>query len=104
MNKNITAYWASLEPRERSVLSWGAVILIAILLYTQLWQPWQHAMGFMKESVRNLRTDSVWMQQRVEDIKGRGAGSSQAPRRGANQSLMAIVEQTAKQARAIQTR
>ena len=99
MNQAIKEYWLSLEPRERMVLTWGAIIVSFILLYALLWQPLQKALGFMEVSVRDLRTNHVWMEQRLEDMQKSGANRSQKALRGTDQSLMAVVEKTANQSR-----
>ncbi len=99
MDKQIKAYWTSLEPRERAVLGWGSVLVVLILFYALLWQPWQKSLSFMEGSVRDLRTNSVWMEQRAEEMQRGGTSGSRAPKQGAGQSLMAVVEQTANQAR-----
>ncbi len=99
MNQAIKEYWLSLEPRERMVLTWGAIIVSFILLYALLWQPLQKALGFMEVSVRDLRSNHVWMEQRLEDIQKSGAKSSQKALRGADQSLLAVVEKTANQSK-----
>lgn len=101
MDKQIKAYWSSLEPRERMVLAWGAVIVAVILMYTLVWQPWRHALSFMEASVRDMRVNAVWMEQRAQDMQRTGGPrtAQSKPRRGAGQSLTAVVEQTANQAR-----
>ncbi len=98
MVKQIKEYWASLETRERTVLLWGTVVVAFILFYALLWQPWQNALNFMENSVQSMRENSVWMQQRAQDMKFGNSAVSRQPRRGAEQSLLSVIEQTANQA------
>ena len=91
-------YWQSLEPRERLVLLAGAIFLVVILFYSQLWRPLQKSLDFMENSVRNMRVNAVWVEQRSQELKRGGQISATGPKRGSDQSLMAIVEQTASQA------
>lgn len=93
----LKSYWASLEVRERMVLTWGGIIVAAILFFVFIWQPWRAALSFMETSVRQMRVDSVWMTQQVDAIQGGGA-TSQQTFQGADQSLMAVLQQTAKKA------
>lgn len=80
------------------VLSYGAIIVAAILFYALIWQPWQASLSFMKESVSSMRTNAVWMEQRAADMTQGGSAATNKPSRGADQSLLAVVEQTANQA------
>ena len=99
MSNPVTKYWQSLEPRERVVLSLGATFVVIVLFYSQFWQPLQKSLDFMEQSVRSMRVNAVWVEQRSQEFKRGGATSSNTPKRGANQSLMSVVEQTASQAR-----
>jgi len=99
MEKQIKEYWASLETRERAVLGWGALIVALILFYALLWQPWQKSLNFMESSVQSMRENSVWMQQRAQEMKLGNSATSAQPRKGAEQSLLSVIEQTANQAR-----
>ncbi len=92
-------YWSSLESRERLVLSWGALIVAAILIYVLIWQPWRHALSFMELSVKQMRADSVWMTQQAQAMKNGGVGASEQKYKGAEQSLVSLIQQTAKQAK-----
>ena len=91
-------YWKSLEKRERLVLIWGALIVAVIVLYTFVWQPWRTALSFMEQSVRQMRVDSVWMHQQAEMLKNGNGITTNQPARGGNQSLLSIIQQTARQA------
>lgn len=99
MKETILKYWQGLEQRERWVLGGGAISVAAILFYSLLWSPLQTSLSFMDTSVQSMRTNLVWMEQRAEQIQASGGVKvSQRTPRGANQSLLAVLEQTARQA------
>ncbi len=91
-------YWNSLEQRERLVLGWGAFIVVVIVLYTFIWQPWRYSLSFMEQSVRQMRVDSVWMRQQADLVRNGGVSSRRDGAKGNNQSLLSIIQQTARQA------
>lgn len=99
MSNQIKTYWASLEPRERMVLGYGSVAVVLILFYALIWQPWQASLAFMDKSVTSMRVDAVWMEQRAAQMaQGGGSSKGNQPRLGAGQSLLSVVEKTAKEA------
>lgn len=97
MLDTILKNWNQLQPRERLILSLGSVIVIAILSYSLILKPWHRAIGNMQKSLVGWRTDLVWMQQQAELVQQGGISSAQKFK-GEAQSLMAVVEQTAKAA------
>ena len=98
MTSPLKNYWKSLEARERLVLTWGFVSVLIILFFSQLWLPLQNSLRFMEGSVRSMRVDTVWMEQMSKEYV-RGSAATNAPKkRGENQSLMSVVEQTANRA------
>ncbi len=99
MSNQIKTYWTSLEPRERAILGFGVAFVFIAVFYTFVWKPWQNSLDKMEVSVREMRSNSVWVEQRAADMKGGAASHSNRPKRGADQSLTSVVEQTANQAR-----
>lgn len=95
----IKKYWLSLQPRERTVLTVGGVIVSLIMLYTFLFQPWHKALNHMEAALPGLRTNLVWMRQQSEGLQN-GSVKRNAPQiRGLNQSLLSVVQQSAKRAK-----
>jgi len=93
---SIKKYWQELESRERLMLSWGSLIVGAILFYALIWQPWHRAISHMESVIEPLRTNLVWMRQQSEHLSSGGAVTkSQA--KGVNESLLSILEKTAQQ-------
>jgi general secretion pathway protein M len=96
MSNSIKTYWMSLESRERLVLSWGAVAVTGILFYALIWQPWQKALSVREAAVHQLRLDSVWVTQQSEALGG-GGKSGKKSFKGADQSLLSVIQQSAKE-------
>ena len=88
-------YWQQLQPRERLILGWGGPLIIVILSYALVLQPWHKALAHMEMALPSKRADLVWMRQQSELLKQGGASNVQKFK-GENQSLMAVIEQTAK--------
>lgn len=97
MLDTISKNWRQLQPRERLILGLGSVIVIVILSYSLILKPWHRAIDSMQASVQSSRTDLVWIQQQAELVQQGGISSAQKFK-GESQSLMAVVEQTAKAA------
>jgi general secretion pathway protein M len=87
--------WQQLQPRERLILGWGGPLIMVILSYGLVLQPWHAALDHMEKALPFKRADLVWMRQQAELLKQGGATSGQKFK-GENQSLMSVVEQTAK--------
>lgn len=96
MKETIINYWKGLQPRERVILSWGSLLVALILFYALIWQPWHKAISHMESSLPALRENLVWMRQQAEVLQNGGASNSGAQVRGREQSLLSVIEQTAK--------
>lgn len=100
--EEIKKYWAGLQPRERIILTFGSLIVSIILLYALLFQPWYKALNHMETALPDLRTNLVWMRQQSQALKD-GSVKQKAPKlQGRGQSLLSVVEQTAKRAQVSQ--
>lgn len=95
MLDTILKNWHQLQPRERLILGLGSIIIVVILSYSLILKPWHRAIGNMQKSLQVWRADLVWMQHHAKLVKDGGVSSPQKFK-GENQSLMAVVEQTAK--------
>ena len=89
-------YWQQLEVRERLVLGWGMVIVSLIIFYTLIWQPWHKALASMENDIQAYRQNLVWMQQQAEILSGGAGQQAQNAKPQSNESLLSIVEKTAK--------
>lgn len=96
MKKLISNYWRELQPRERILLGWGGVLVVFILFYALIWQPWHKAIDHMELSLTDLRQNLVWVRQQSEMVKSGKTTDAVRSRKGQGQSLLSIIEQTAK--------
>jgi len=94
----IKQYWAGLQPRERTILSLGAIIVSLILVVAFVIQPWQKAMGHMESALPDLRKNLVWMRQQSDAIKNGSVNRNGPKLQGQGQSLLSVVEQTSNRA------
>ena len=87
--------WRQLQPRDRMILLWGGVIVLLILFYALIWHPWHRAISNMEESLEGQRSSLVWMREQSA-LLGDGGRSARSAKtyKGANQSLLAVVEQS----------
>lgn len=103
MNKaleNLNQYWQGLQERERLVLVFGAVFLLGFLFYLFILQPWHRAIDHMESVLPSKRANLVWLQQRSDTLeRGGGIDTTSNRKKGEGQSLVAVLEQTAKRAR-----
>ena len=94
------AWWFSRQPRERWVLGGSAVVLILILAYVLVWEPWQQRVQRLHSEVTALQADLVWMQQAAAQLHhAQAAGSVATMRSGGNAMALATqAEQSARSA------
>jgi len=92
-------YWAELQPRERLVLGVGGLIVAAILLYALLFQPLYRAIAHMESVLPSLRSNLVWIRQTDQLLERGGNIAVSQSREGANDSLLSVVESTARRAK-----
>ena len=90
------AWFAGLEPRERQLVSGGAIVLALLLLYVMIWEPLAGSYSDLKEDVAQQQQTLAWMQQaaaKIKALQGSGAG---AARGLGGRSLLAVVDQSAR--------
>ena len=94
---SIKNQWLALQSRERWVLAIGAFLVAVILCYALLLKPWHRALSNMTAALPKMRENLVWMRTQGEALNGGGIDRAAAQFKGAEQSLLSILEQTAKQ-------
>ncbi len=92
-------WWNSLGERKRWLVGSGAVLTAVFLIYALLWQPFHNQRQHLRQAVAAQRQELAWMRQAAVEVKRLGnAESSSTPRRGEQQSLLTLVDQTARTA------
>ncbi|NNC98719.1 MAG: type II secretion system protein M [Gammaproteobacteria bacterium] len=95
MQKLFLEHWRKLQPREQKILGGGVLLVGLMLFYAVIWLPWHRAIDHMETVLPFKRADLVWMRQQAALLK-EGGPISKAAIKGENQSLLAVVEQTAR--------
>ncbi len=99
MANSLKQYWLGLQARERLVLGWGGIIVTLIILYYFLLGPFYNAINTMEESIQPLRENLTWMRQQSDRLKSAGGANLGRQVKGGDQSLLSVIEQTAKRAK-----
>lgn len=84
-------WWSALAERERRVLGTGAVVLAGIVLYVGVWEPVAYARHKQQADLATARALAVQL-----EALAASAPRSTGPAAGANQSLLAIIDQSSK--------
>lgn len=91
------AWWETLSRREHLMVTGGAALTLALLLYVLAWQPFQASHRRLRQSVAEQRAELAAMRKMAEEIRRLGeAGSAPSPVNG--RSLLTLVDQTARAA------
>ena len=90
---------ASLEQRERRLVISGAALLGLMLIYLIVWEPLTDKVNNLRVSTSEQNTTLLWMRQAAQEVKKlRGSGEARTKSTG-NQSLLSVVDRTAKSGR-----
>ncbi|OOZ39165.1 hypothetical protein BOW53_12755 [Solemya pervernicosa gill symbiont] len=90
----MSQWWSGLEARERRMLMFGAVALLALALYALVWEPYQKSNTRLQQRVEQQRDTLNWMEQaRLEAASLRGRTTTP---QGSNESLLSLTDRTAK--------
>ena len=91
-------WFASLEQRERRLVITGAVLLGLMLMYLMVWEPLSNGMDSLRVSTAEQGSTLLWMRQAAQEIK-KLRGSGARVKSTGNQSLLSVVDRTAKSGR-----
>ena len=98
MKEELQQRLQSLSARERSVLGFGIVGAILILVYSFFWQPWQDELNRLRTQVPLKQETLQWMQQQsklVQPLLQNGANKAQSDAK----PVLTVVEQMARAAK-----
>lgn len=99
MKESVLKWWNGMQQRERWVLIVGALVVSLLIFYQLIWFPWHRAIGNMQQSLVAQRKTLVWMQQQADLLEKSGGAVPAAQLKGGDQSLMSVIDQTAKASR-----
>jgi len=93
------AWFNGLEVNERRMLIAGGGLLLVMFLYIGLWEPLTNKVDTLRVSTTEQAALLAWMRGAAQEVKQlRGRGQQQA-RPATGQSLLSLVDRTAKSAR-----
>lgn len=98
MKQNIKDWLASLEQREQRLVIAGAVLATIMILYLAIWSPLSSSVENLRVTTRDQETTLVWMRQAAQQVK-KLRGSSRGAKPASGQSLLTLVDSTAKAGR-----
>ena len=91
-------WWEGLSYRERLLVSGGALLTLALLLYALAWQPFQASHRRLRQSVAEQRAELAAMQQMAGEVKRLGGSGATTASLADGRSLLTLVDQTARAA------
>lgn len=89
-------YWMQLKPRERQLLSVGGGILLLTIVYLAMIEPLFNSTGRLQQQVREQEKLVQWMKGAVAEARTLQRSGVRTANMG-GQSLLSLVDQTAKQ-------
>lgn len=89
-------WFDSLEARERRIMLGGAVVLLLVIIYFLGWEPFINRLHELRESTQKKQLDVAWMQNAAQQVKQLQARNTAPAQLGAGQSLLGVIDRTAK--------
>lgn len=93
------AWFASLEANERRMLIIAAPLLLIMLLYVGVWEPLVNKVDDLRVSTAEQESLLTWMRGAAQEVKQLRGRSGQRAKPASGQSLLSLVDRTAKSAR-----
>ncbi|MDH5326757.1 MAG: type II secretion system protein M [Gammaproteobacteria bacterium] len=94
--EQITQWFNSKEQRERQILVGGVVSVVLLLLYAMVWDPIVGGKAKLEQQAEQMRRDLTWMQEQASKVRVLKAGSAPLGRIQPGQSLLGIIDRSAK--------
>ena len=91
-------YLDGLKPRERALVIGGAAVLLVLILYLLIWEPVANSVEEKRSSVAQQEELLQWMRKAAQEINQLQAGGGGRTIAGAGQSLLSLIDSTAKAA------
>lgn len=94
--QKLNDWWFSLQPRERWLISGGAVLLAVVALYTFALAPFYAAVDAQAERIARKETDLAWLRSAVPQVQALAARQLAVVVPG-DESLVVLVDRTARE-------
>lgn len=88
-------YWNALQPRERLIVTIASLLIVALVLYLALIEPYMDGRDSLEQRIANQQEDLQWMREAAGQFKGVKAQTGQ--RRVGGQSLLSFVDRSTKE-------
>jgi len=89
-------WYEKLDAREKRVVIGGAGGLLLLGIYFLMWQPFIHGLHDLRKSTQAKQVELAWMQNAVKEIKQLQATRVVPARVAADQSLLGVIDRSAK--------
>lgn len=96
-------WWWGLTGRDRRMLILGVLFLCCALPVWLIWLPLLDRLDEARRSSLRLQTDLAWMEQAAATLRTAGADGHSAPGQARTQSLLGLVDVTARRAALVGT-
>ena len=91
-------YWNQLKPSERTIISVGGIILTVLILYLAVLEPFMKKTEEYTAKISKQEIEIEWLKKASLEVKQLQASSSGVTtQRHAGESLLVVVDRTAKQ-------
>ncbi len=99
--QQVLSYWMQLRPREQALLGVAGLVLLLAVLFMLVWEPVMQEHRRLQQGLVQQQELLAWMQQSAAEVRRlqAGAGQSRQARARGGQSLLALIDSTAKRAR-----
>lgn len=89
-------WFEKLDPRERKVVIGGGAALVLAALYFLIWEPFANSIDVMRKNNAGQQQLLAWMKKSANEVKQLKALNPQSSRSSTGQSLLGLIDQTAK--------
>lgn len=97
--EKLKIWYLQLQTREQRMLAAGAAALVLLLFYALVWSPTMTRQQALRETVKEQQATAQWMQQAAREVAQLRAGRPNVGKISPGQSLLALVDQSAKNSR-----
>lgn len=92
----VTQYWSQLRRREQMLLASAGVVIGLLLIYLLVWEPQRERSDELKQLVKQQQALHAWMVNAAAEAKALQGQASSGGKISAGQSLLGVIDQTAK--------
>lgn len=92
-------WFEGLQPRERLMLMAGGTALVIMLFYLMIWTPVNRSVSRLEKTVVEQESLLQWMKEAAEEVKKLRGTSGGVGRIKPGQSLLSLIDQTARTGR-----